>query len=177
MTGPIQHERTEAWLGSPVSYPSSLSPQPTDPHLPVLRGILLLPISDLQGSGGLRPVRQGSGDSYKNKHPPSSLAYRLTSQRSQLGWAQAGWPRCLPGLAGRRLSGAGGGGGSMGQRGYLGWCGVTGPSAAANVLCKRQQGLTLSVSKLRAFLADHIWRLGSRIGAHLAEGILSVLKA
>lgn len=136
-----------------------------------------LTISDLQGSGGLRPVRQGSGDSYKNKQPPSSLAYRLTSQRSQLGWAQAGWPRCLPGLAGRRLSGAGGGGGSMGQRGYLGWCGVTGPSAAANVLCKRQQGLTLSVSKLRAFLADHIWRLGSRIGAHLAEEILSVPKA
>lgn len=52
----------------------------------------------------------------------------------------------------------------MGQRGYLGWCGVSGPSAAANTLCELQQGLILSVSKLRVSLVDHIWRVGAGFG-------------
>lgn len=135
-------------LSSTASWPLPTSfseePWPLPSHLHLLQG------------SGLEPVRQGSGDSYKNKSSPA-----------QLPGLQTHLAEIPAGLASGRLAK-----GSVEQvvvaaawdRGVIRGGGVSGPNAAAITLCELQQGLTLS--ELRSSLLDHIWRMGSRIWVH-----------
>lgn len=155
MTGPIEHERTKAPGRPSLSQSSPLHNWLTPPTSFSEEPSSSLATSVPSRAPGLGPERQGSGDSYKSKSSPA----QLPGLQTHLAEIPAGLApsRLAKGSVEQLVAAA-----AWGRRVIRGGA-VSGPSVAALTLGELQQGLTLSVSKLRASLVSLIWRIGSRI--------------